>query len=52
MDLVRYLIPMALYFGPAGVGAVLGAMAAGWVGLVIGGILGLGVGYYIDQHRS
>jgi outer membrane lipoprotein SlyB len=52
VDLARYIIPMALYFGPAGIGVVLGAMAAGVLGAIIGGVLGFGVGLLIDQQRS
>lgn len=51
MDLVRYIVPMALYFGPIGLGIVIGAIAFGLAGAIAGGVLGAGVAWYIDSQR-
>jgi hypothetical protein len=51
MDLSNYLVPMGLYFGLAGIGAVIGASLGQLPGLIIGVLLGLALAWLLENRR-
>jgi hypothetical protein len=52
VDLVRYLYPMALYFGPIGLGIVVGLILFALPGAIIGGVIGAGVTWFMQKQRA